>query len=81
MTVRLSVRYAERSRVGPDGADLSSVVPTNSSAALIYQHASRQVDQTIANKLSTLIEGMTDTTNDRDDDDENGPTRVRVPAG
>jgi integrase len=50
-------------------------------AALIYQHASRQVDQTIADKLSTLIEGMTDTTNDRDDDDENGPTGVLVPAG
>jgi hypothetical protein len=50
-------------------------------AALIYQHACRQVDQTIANKLSTLIEGMTDTTNYRDDDDENGPTGVRVPAG
>jgi integrase len=27
-------------------------------AALIYQHASRQVDQTIAAKLSTLIEGI-----------------------
>jgi integrase len=49
-------------------------------AALIYQHASRQVDQTIANKLSTLIEDMTDTTHHQDDD-ENGPTRVRVPAG
>ncbi len=30
-------------------------------AALIYQHASRQVDQTIADKLSTLIKGMTGT--------------------
>jgi integrase len=27
-------------------------------AALIYQHASRHVDQTIAVKLSTLIEGI-----------------------
>jgi hypothetical protein len=31
-------------------------------SALIYQHASRQVDQTIADELSTLIEGMADTT-------------------
>jgi integrase len=30
----------------------------SSRAALIYQHASRQVDQTIADKLSTLIEGI-----------------------
>jgi integrase len=50
-------------------------------AALIYQHASRQVDQTIANKLSTLIEGMTDTANDQGDNDENGPTGALVPAG
>jgi integrase len=34
----------------------------NTLAALIYQHASRQVDQTIADKLSTLIGGMADTT-------------------
>jgi hypothetical protein len=27
-------------------------------AALIYQHACRHVDQTIAAKLSTLIEGV-----------------------
>ena len=53
----------------------------SSRAALIYQHASRQVDQTIAKKLSTLIEGMTDTTHDRDDDEENGPTGAQVPAG
>ena len=50
-------------------------------AALIYQHASRQVDQTIADKLSTLIDGMTDTAKDQNDHDENGRTGVRVPAG
>lgn len=50
-------------------------------AALIYQHASRQVDHTIANKLSTLIEDMTDTTHHQDDDEENGPTGAQVPAG
>jgi len=41
-------------------------------AALIYQHASRQVDQTIADKLSALIEGAGSTANDQDDDDEEG---------
>jgi hypothetical protein len=52
-------------------------------AALIYQHASRQVDQAIADKLSTLIEGMTDTAENQDDDDndEDGPTGVVVSTG
>ena len=30
----------------------------SSRAALIYQHAPRQVDQAIADKLSVLIEGI-----------------------
>jgi hypothetical protein len=30
-------------------------------AALVYLHACRQVDQTIADKLSTLIEGIGNT--------------------
>jgi integrase len=34
-------------------------------AALIYQHASRRVDQTIADKLSALIEGIGSTVKDR----------------
>ncbi len=42
-------------------------------AALIYQHASRQVNQTIADRLSALIEGIDSTAHDRDDDEENGP--------
>lgn len=42
-------------------------------AALIYQHASRQVDQTIANKLSALIESIDGTVNDPDDGEEDGP--------
>jgi hypothetical protein len=41
-------------------------------AALIYQHASRQVDQTIADKLSALIDGIGSTAHDRDDDEEDG---------
>ena len=42
-------------------------------AALIYQHASRQVDQTIADKLSALIEGIGSPAHDRDDGEEDGP--------
>ncbi|PZS12417.1 MAG: site-specific integrase [Pseudonocardiales bacterium] len=52
----------------------------SSRAALIYQHASRQVDQTIAEKLSTLIDGMTGAAKHRGDEDDNGPTSVLVPA-
>jgi hypothetical protein len=40
--------------------------------ALIYQHASRHVDQTIANKLSACIEGIGSTAYDRGDDEEDG---------
>lgn len=51
-------------------------------AALIYQHASRRVDQTIADKLSALIEDADSTKDDRDDDDdENGSAGALVPAG
>ena len=48
-------------------------------AALIYQHASRQVDQTIADKLSALIEDANNTKDDRDDDDENGSAGALYP--
>jgi integrase len=50
-------------------------------AALIYQHASRQVDQTIADKLSALIEGIDSTAKDPDDGGEGGPAGVLVPIG
>jgi integrase len=50
-------------------------------AALIYQHASRQVDQTIADKLSALIEGIGSTVKDPNDGEEDGPSGVLVPAG
>ena len=50
-------------------------------AALIYQHASRQIDQTIADKLSALIEDMDSTTKDPDDGEEDGTSGVLVPAG
>jgi integrase len=48
-------------------------------AALIYQHASRQVDQTIANKLSALIECIDSTAKDPDDGGEGGPAGDLVP--
>jgi integrase len=50
-------------------------------AALIYQHASRQVDQTIADKLSALIEGIGSTVKDPNDGEEDGQSGVLVPAG
>jgi hypothetical protein len=50
-------------------------------AALIYQHACRQVDQTIADKLSALIEGIDSTAKDPDDGGEGGPAGVLVPIG
>jgi integrase len=53
----------------------------SSRAALIYQHASRQVDQTIADKLSALIEGIGSTAKDSDDGDDDGTSGVLVPAG
>jgi hypothetical protein len=45
-------------------------------AALIYQHASRQVDQTIADKLSALIEGIGSTVKDPNDGEEGGQSNV-----
>jgi integrase len=53
----------------------------SSRAALIYQHASRQVDQTIADKLSALIEGIGSTTKEPDDGEDDGTSGVLVPAG
>ncbi|HET9257656.1 MAG TPA: site-specific integrase [Pseudonocardiaceae bacterium] len=49
-------------------------------AALIYQHASRQIDQTIATKLSALIEGNNKTIKDPDEDGDDGASGVLVPA-
>jgi hypothetical protein len=37
---------------------LARIGQDSSRAALIYQHASRQVDQTIADKLSALIQSV-----------------------
>ena len=53
----------------------------SSRAALIYQHASRQVDQTIADKLSALIEGVESTAKDSDDGEIDGTFGILVPAG
>lgn len=53
----------------------------SSRAALIYQHASRQVDQTIADKLSALIEGNGSTTKESDDGEGGGTSGVLVPTG
>lgn len=52
-----------------------------SRAALIYQHASRQVDQSIADKLSALIEGIGSTVKDPDGGEDDGTSGVLVPAG
>ena len=52
----------------------------SSRAALIYQHASRQVDQTIADKLSALSEGIGSTAKDSDDGEDDGTCGVLVPA-
>ncbi|HJT04244.1 MAG TPA: integrase [Pseudonocardiaceae bacterium] len=53
----------------------------SSRAALIYQHASRQVDQAIADKLSALIEGNGSTAKASDDGEDDGTSGVLVPAG
>lgn len=50
-------------------------------AVLIYQHASRQVDQAIADKLSALIEGIDSTVKGPNDGEEDDPPGVLVPAG
>ncbi len=53
----------------------------SSRAALIYQHASRQGDQTIADKLSALIKSADSTANGSDDGEDDGTSGVLVPAG
>lgn len=53
----------------------------SSRAALIYQHASRQVDQAIAEKLSALIEGNGSTSKESDDGEDDGTSGVLIPAG
>lgn len=56
----------------------------SSRAALIYQHASRQVDQTIADKLSALITDATSTDsapNNRDDSNDDGSSSAATPTG
>jgi len=53
----------------------------SSRAALIYQHASRQVDQTIADKLSALIKSADSTAKGSDDGEDDDTSGVLVPAG
>jgi hypothetical protein len=53
----------------------------SSRAALIYQHASRQVDQTIADKLNALIEGVGSTAKESDEGKDDSTSGVLVPAG
>ena len=48
-------------------------------AALIYQRATREADQRIADRLSTLVDGRP-VNEERPDDDEDGPTGALVPA-
>ena len=53
----------------------------SSRAALIYQHASRQVDQTLADKLSALIESVDSTVKGSDGGEDDGTSGVLIPAG
>jgi hypothetical protein len=48
-------------------------------AALIYQRATREADQRIADRLSTPVDGRP-VDEERPDDDEDGPTGALVPA-
>ena len=48
-------------------------------AALIYQRATREADQRIADRLSTLVDGRP-VDEERPDDDEDGPAGALVPA-
>jgi hypothetical protein len=73
---------APRRHTGISTKDLTARMGQNSSpAALIYQHASRQVDQTIADKLSALIEGSGSPVNDPNDSEEDGTSGALVAAG
>jgi hypothetical protein len=49
-------------------------------AALIYQRATSEADQRIADRLSALVEGREIDTDDQEDD-EDGPIGSRVPVG
>jgi integrase len=49
-------------------------------AALIYQRATSEADQRIADRLSALVEGREIDTDDQEDD-EDGPAGSRVPVG
>jgi len=53
----------------------------SSRAALIYQQASQQVDQAIADRLSALIEGIGSTHKDSDDGEYDDKSGGLVPAG
>jgi integrase len=48
-------------------------------AALIYQRATREADQRIADRLSTLVDGRP-VDDERPDDDEDGPISALVPG-
>lgn len=45
-------------------------------AAMIYQHEARGADKAITDAIDTHVQGE-----QRNDDDEDGPTGVLVPAG
>jgi hypothetical protein len=49
-------------------------------AALIYQRATSEAGQRIADRLSALVDGHDDSASDPDDD-EDGPTGALVPVG
>ena len=66
---------------GSTGDLMARMGQDSSRAALIYQHASRQVDQTIADKLSALIEGIGSTVKDPNDGEDDGTSGALVPAG
>ena len=53
----------------------------SSRAALVYQQASRKVDEAIADKLSALIEGVGSKVKHSDGKEDDGTSGVLLPAG
>jgi hypothetical protein len=54
-------------------------------AALIYQRATSEADERIAERLSSLVDkhrgGVTGTTSDEDDEEDGGASGALVPVG
>jgi hypothetical protein len=71
---------AEFVDAGPDALVFTGVQGRALRAALIYQRATSEADQRIADRLSALVEGREIDTDDQEDD-EDGPAGSRVPVG